>query len=216
MSFSLGSPSLQRDTPFSGRATTAGTKLRQMEALFDTCKQLLADITRCCLASEVYSEECLKMAKYVAKCALVLSEVELRMHEEQSLRGGWSTAGLIRSPGQPLYHQQTQAGWQPHYPAVVAQLCSLCNLCTLSHTPPRNRTRLFTPGLPCPPPTAVRQAKHARTEASPPSRPLSPLQAARACSWLWMAWFLRSSRCCSWWSSMRRLAAAGCGRWRTR
>lgn len=66
-----------------------------MEALFDTCKQLVAEITLSCLESEVYAAECLKLAKYVAKCALALTEVELYMREEQSLRGAqcWKRRG---------------------------------------------------------------------------------------------------------------------------
>ncbi|GAB4820280.1 hypothetical protein N2152v2_007326 [Parachlorella kessleri] len=61
-----------------------------MEALFDTCKQMVIRITTGCLSSEVYAEECLKLARYVSKCALVLTEIELTMHVDPSLRGSQS------------------------------------------------------------------------------------------------------------------------------
>lgn len=58
-----------------------------MQAVFEASKAAVFATTQACSATKVYREECLKLGRYVAKVALVLAEIELTMHEDESLRG---------------------------------------------------------------------------------------------------------------------------------
>ena len=70
-----------------------------MEALFDTCKQMVIRITQGCLSSEVYAEECLKLARYVSKVSPPGQGICL-LRVASSARGGGtaeSGQGLVRT-----------------------------------------------------------------------------------------------------------------------
>ena len=58
-----------------------------MQGVFDACKLAILGTSKACVASKVYQEESLKLGRFVGKAALVLSELELQLHADDSLRG---------------------------------------------------------------------------------------------------------------------------------
>jgi len=58
-----------------------------MEGVFEACKQSLLRCSTACVATKVYQEESRKLGRYLAKLALVLSELEMQVNADESLRG---------------------------------------------------------------------------------------------------------------------------------
>ena len=58
-----------------------------MQAVFDSAKISVAETCQGVRSTEVYKEECLKLGRYVSKVTLILAELELMLHGDESLRG---------------------------------------------------------------------------------------------------------------------------------
>lgn len=56
-----------------------------MQAILGQCRDAVAEIGRGCATTEVCKEECLKLGRFVAKVALILAELELQLHADDSL-----------------------------------------------------------------------------------------------------------------------------------
>lgn len=55
-----------------------------MEAIFSVSRDLIAHITKACIQSTTYKEECYKLARFIAKIALLIAECELLVAEDSS------------------------------------------------------------------------------------------------------------------------------------
>lgn len=58
-----------------------------MEALFAAARQLVSELVSDSTTTTVYEEEACKLARFVCKVYLLLSELELQVHIDEELRG---------------------------------------------------------------------------------------------------------------------------------
>lgn len=61
-----------------------------MEGVFAACKESASQIASMCIRTRAYKEEAIRLGRYVAKLALVLTELSLHMQLDDSLRGSES------------------------------------------------------------------------------------------------------------------------------
>ena len=82
-----------KDTPERSEAPTRGDQhLSHMEALFSAAREAVTGIVGRSVATHQYKPECLKLARYTSKVALVLAEIELVMagEEDAEMAGAWA------------------------------------------------------------------------------------------------------------------------------